>query len=56
LKEFFGIKGGFTEQLLKVTGSFLNAATSYLKRVSGRNLRISKCFHGRKHKFLSLFF
>jgi hypothetical protein len=36
--------------LFKITGGFLNAATSILKRVSVRIFKISKCFHKSKQK------
>jgi hypothetical protein len=34
----------------KITGRFLYAATSSLKRVTGRIFTISKCFHRSKPK------
>ncbi len=40
-----------TVLLFKITGGFLNAATSILKRVSVRIFKISKCFHRSKQKF-----
>jgi hypothetical protein len=34
--------------IYRITGSFLNATTSILKRVSVRNFKISQCFHRSK--------
>jgi hypothetical protein len=36
--------------IYRITGSFLNAATSILKRVSVRIFKIHKCFHRSKQK------
>jgi hypothetical protein len=37
-------------EIYRITGCFLNAATSILKRVSVRIFKISNCFHRSKQK------
>ncbi len=44
-----------TVLLFKITGGFLNAATSTLKRVSVRIFKISKCFH-RSKQIINFYF
>jgi hypothetical protein len=43
------------KSLYRITGSFLNAATSILKRVTGRIFKVGKYFHSSKPKYYLLF-
>jgi hypothetical protein len=38
--------------IYRITGGFLYAATSNLKRLTGKNFTMSKCFHRSKPKLL----
>jgi hypothetical protein len=51
----FSLSSPSYETIYRITGGFLNAATSILKRVSVRIFKISKCFHRCKKKLESIF-